>query len=785
MNTNRVIGIVGNPNCGKSTLFNRLTGSQQTVGNWPGVTVERKEGICRLDNDREITVVDLPGVYSLAAHSPDEQVARDFILSGQHDLIVNILDASNLERNLYLTLQLMEMRVPLMVVLNMMDVADERQIVLDPEALSRMLGCPVVAVVAKKRTGLEALRQVIAHETARETPTLPNRPELPEALSRAIDALIPGLEPAARHARMDPRWIALKLIEGDGGAPALFRESEYAALATPWRDSLEESSGDEPDILVADARYRVIDRIMAQAVGHRGVASHALTDRLDAILLHRLLGIPIFLAVLYGMFMFTINLGGTFIDFFDILFGAIFVEGTRELLQWAHAPDWLITVLADGLGGSIQTLSTFIPPIGFMFLFLSWLEDSGYMARAAFILDRLLRFIGLPGKAFIPMMVGFGCNVPAILGARTLENPRDRILTILMNPFMSCGARMPVYALFVAAFFPQGGQNVVFFLYLAGVGFAILTGLILKNTLLRGEPSPFIMELPLYHLPAPGAVLRHAANRLRGFVTRAGQVLIPVIMVLSLLNSMGTDGSFGNTNQEKSVLSQIGRQITPVFTPMGIQEENWPATVGLFIGIFAKEAVIGALDALYNQMSGQENANEEKKSFDLMAKAEEAVASIGGKFSELGKTLADPLKLRVDSFENLEEAAKAGKVTTGTLGAMTRLFDGTIGAFAYMLFVLLYFPCVAATSAIYQETGWKWTLFAAAWTTGVAWSAATLFYQIGTLARHPGSSLAWIAALALFWILVVGMMRRLSSRPAGMALPLQIQPNKEALSWPH
>ncbi|MBF0215238.1 MAG: ferrous iron transport protein B [Magnetococcales bacterium] len=536
MKTQPVIGIVGNPNCGKSTLFNRLTGSTQTVGNWPGVTVERKEGVCRV-GERTITLVDLPGVYTLAAHSPDEQVARDFILSGKHDGIVNIVDASNLERNLYLTLQLMEMRVPMVVVLNMMDVAREREMIIHPEALSEMLGCPVVTVVARKGEGLEELRQMMAREAGRESPTLPNVPEISPELSMAMDDLLPELEPVARKAHLDPRWIALKLIEGDGGAPAAFRESVFETKAAVWRNTLEKRTGDEPDILMADARYRVIDGIMQRVLRRRGNASHSLTDRLDAIVLHRALGLPIFLAVLYLMFMFTINLGGAFIDFFDILFGAIFVDGTRVLLQSLQAPEWLITVLADGLGGSIQTLSTFIPPIGFMFLFLSWLEDSGYMARAAFILDRLLRIIGLPGKAFIPMMVGFGCNVPAILGTRTLENSRDRILTILMNPFMSCGARMPVYALFVAAFFPQGGQNVVFSLYLAGAGFAILTGLILKNTLLRGEATPFVMELPLYHLPSAGSVLRQAASRLRGFVTRASRVLIPVIMVLSLLNS--------------------------------------------------------------------------------------------------------------------------------------------------------------------------------------------------------------------------------------------------------
>ncbi|MEO5365663.1 MAG: Fe(2+) transporter permease subunit FeoB [Magnetococcus sp. WYHC-3] len=773
MSATTVIGIVGNPNCGKSTLFNQLTGSRQRVGNWPGVTVERKEGLCRLGS-REITLVDLPGVYSLAARSPDEQVARDFVLSGNDARIVNIVDASNLERNLYLTVQLMEMRIPMIVVLNMMDVALERGLVIDVEELSRSLGCPVIPVVAKTRQGLDLLTQAMGHMSDEECGMVPVKPPLPEMLEQAVDDLCRELDGAGRHGTVENRWVALKLIEGDGGAPPSLWSAEVAEKAQRWRSALEQDSSDETDIMVADARYDFIGHILKDSMHLRGVASHRLTDRLDRVALHRVLGIPIFLGVLYLLFMFTINLGGAFIDFFDILGGALFVDGVRQLLTLMGSPEWLMAVVADGLGGSLQTLATFIPPIGFMFLFLSWLEDSGYMARAAFILDRLLRFIGLPGKAFIPMMVGFGCNVPAIMGTRTLEHEKDRILTIMMNPFMSCGARMPVYALFMAAFFPAGGQNVVFGLYLAGVGFAILTGLILRHTLLRGEPTPFVMELPLYHLPSLRTVVHHAWDRLKSFITKASRVLIPVIMVLSFFNSLGTDGSFGNADGAKSVLSHVGRQITPLFSPMGIEEENWPATVGLFIGVFAKEAVVGTLDALYGQMNTPDAATAaaDTETWDLPGKTVEALTSIVDNLAGLGETLLDPLGVNMEEYATLDEAAAAAAVSTGTFGAMVSLFDGRVGAVAYLLFVLLYFPCAAAISAIYQETGLRWALFAGVWTTALAWTAGTVFFQVGTFSRHPGSSLAWITALAVLWVGVVLVMRRramaISPAPAGI-----------------
>jgi ferrous iron transport protein B len=317
------------------------------------------------------------------------------------------------------------------------------------------------------------------------------------------------------------------------------------------------------------------------------------------------------------MFMFTINIGSAFVDFFDQSIGALFVDGLSKVLLQLDLPQWFIVLVTQGVGGGIQVIATFIPIIGFLFMFLSALEDSGYMARAAFVMDRFMRMIGLPGKSFVPMIVGFGCNVPAIMATRTLENQRDRILTNLMNPFMSCGARLPVYALFAAAFFPVGGQNLVFGLYLLGIAIAVLTGLIMRHTLFKGESAPFIMELPAYHLPTARGVFIRTWDRLKSFLFNAGKVIIPMVLVLNFLNAMGTDGSFGQENSNKSVLSEIGRGLTPAFKPMGIEKDNWPATVGIFTGILAKEAVVGTLDALYSQLSTTTENATEKMPFNL------------------------------------------------------------------------------------------------------------------------------------------------------------------------
>jgi ferrous iron transport protein B len=756
-----VIGVVGNPNCGKTTLFNVLTGTKQRVGNWPGVTVERKTGYYKHD-DRDIELVDLPGTYSLdtiqEGTSLDEQIAQDYILSGEADLIVNIVDASNLERNLYLTTQLLEMEVPLVVALNMIDIAEQRNIEIDIAALSEQLGVPVIPISAAKHQGIEELKQAMDKAAEdKHVPTL--RVEYPEIIEAAITQLLPTItERLPDNIKSHAHWVALKLLEDDSWAIHKLG-NDLSETVTQHQEKIEEDLDEDVDIIVADTRYAFIATIIEKAVKKANQVTRTVSDRIDKVVLNRVLGIPIFLAVMYLMFMFTINIGGAFIDFFDILFGTIFVDGFGEVLSAIGLPDALIIFIADGIGGGIQIVATFIPIIFGLYLFLSFLEDSGYMARAAFVMDRFMRFIGLPGKSFVPMIVGFGCNVPAIMATRTLENQRDRILTIMMNPFMSCGARLPVYALFAAAFFPVGGQNLVFGLYLFGIAVAVMTGLIMKNTLLKGEASPFIMELPPYHIPTLQGILLRSWERLKNFIFRAGKVIVPMVIVINFLNSWGVDGSFGNEDTDQSVLSEIGRTITPAFEPMGLTEENWPATVGIFTGILAKEVVVGALDAIYSELAAQDAGIEaQEEAFNFWGGIGDAFATIPANLAEVTNTILDPLGINIGDVSNVESAAEEQEVSTGTFGAMVARFDGQIGAFAYLLFILLYFPCVAATAAIYRETNMAWTIFVAAWTTGLAYMFATVFYQLGTFAQHPMASIAWtVGLLSLFAISVFGL----------------------------
>lgn len=735
------IGLTGNPNCGKTTLFNSLTGAKQKVGNWPGVTVEKKTGIFKSSN-MEVKVVDLPGIYSLTATSLDEQISRDFVISGEPDLIINIIDASNLERNLYLTVQLIEMKIPVLIALNMMDIAAQRKIRIDVDKLSDFLGCPVVPIVANKNQGIDDLKNAIISSAVTNKPA-DVEIRYPAEIEEVIDLLIPAVKEKARSKNIDSRWLAVKLIEGDEMAEEVAGDVAAPILKNAGK-KVNAVLEDDPDIIIADGRYGFINGICRDAVEKKSEVRRTVSDAIDNVLLNRVLGIPIFLMAMYATFMVTINIGGCFIDFFDILFGTIFVDGFSYVLEALHLPQWLITFLAGGIGGGIQTMSTFIPPIAFMFLCLAILEDSGYMSRAAFVMDRFMRYVGLPGKSFVPMLVGFGCNVPAIMATRTLDNERDRTLTIMMNPFMSCGARLPVYALFAAAFFPKSGGTLVFGLYITGILLAIMTGLILKSTVLKGETSHFIMELPPYHMPTFRGVIYHAYGRLKSFMFRAGRVLIPIFVILAFLNSMGTDGSFGNEDSKGSILSAGGRLITPIFEPMGLTEENWPATVGIFTGIFAKEAVVGTLDALYTTMA-EEESPEESGGFDFAAGIKDAFTSIPAAFSGLGGTVTDPLGIGMGEVDDLEQAAEEQEVGSSTFGAMVNSFDGKVGAIAYLLFILIYYPCLAAMAAIYRETNMKWTIFAGTYLTVLAWMAATLFYQLGTFAQHPGSSLVWTA----------------------------------------
>lgn len=771
--TTFTIGVVGNPNCGKTTLFNELTGAKQQVGNWPGVTVERKTGHY-IFQEQEIEIVDLPGIYSLdvvPGHtSMDEEVAQHYILSEEADLIVNIIDAANLERNLYLTTQLLDMNIPLLVAVNMMDMAEAQNIQIDIDGLAQRLGVPVIPLIASHGQGVNQLKQAI-NESATKYQSPKVQINYPSQIEEAITELKPLVKAQVSPVQVGHlRWYTLKLLE-NGELLDIHLDATLIQQTHQQRAKIEAALAEDIDILIADARYRFIEDIVNATVKRANqTVSYSLSDKIDHIVLNRYLGIPIFLAAMYLMFMFTINLGGAFIDFFDILTGTLLVDGLSEVLNKFAAPEWLVVFLADGVGGGIQTIATFIPVIGFLFLFLSFLEDSGYMARAAFVMDKFMQWIGLPGKSFVPMIVGFGCTVPAIMATRTLENQRDRYLTMLMNPFMSCGARLPVYALFAAAFFPVGGQNLVFGLYLIGIVVAILTGLIMKHTLLKGETSHFVMELPPYHLPTMKNILFRTWDRLKTFIFRAGQIIIPMVIVISFLNSWGTDGSFGHNDTDKSVLSEIGRSLTPAFEPMGITEENWPATVGIFTGILAKEVVVGSLDAMYTQLAEKEAGDAEEESFSLFGGIAEAFISIWVNLVALTDTFFDPLGIGIGDVSNQESAAEEIEVSTGTFGAMISRFGGQAAAFAYLLFILMYFPCTAATAAIYREAGLSWAIFVAAWTTGVGYMSAVIFYQAATFTQHPMHSLLWIVGLlSLFALTIVVLyLRGLAMNPYTM-----------------
>ena len=547
------VAVAGNPNSGKTSFFNSVTNGNHYVGNWPGVTVETVQSKIIL-SDIQMKIVDLPGTYSLTPDSEDQMIAGRYLAEGDIELILNVVDVSNLERNLYLTLQLIELGIPVVILLNKFDTLEQTGISIDIQELTSRLGVPIIPVssISKKSVAKAMLElEQIVPEIPLSKASFPNR--------RSIKEIV--------------------VLEGK----------------IPLPQALDSKS--------VDKRYKWIDNIVLKSTLKKGVAAN-ISDKIDKIVLNRFLALPLFIISMLTVFIVAVNFGGLFIDFFDIISGAIFVDGTRVLLQFLHSPQWIILILSDSLGAGLQTVATFIPVIFFMFITMSILEDSGYMARSAFIADSFMKYIGLPGTAFVPLLVGFGCTVPAIMATRTLRNKRDRYMTIFMSPFMSCGARLPVYALLASALFSNFAGLVVFSIYLVGVLTALLTGLLLKSTLFKDSKSYFIMELPPYHIPRIKNVLLQTSYRLKAFLKKATLVMVIAIAVLGLFNSISfKDGKFdiGDTVSENTLLSIGAKKVTPIFGPMGIENDNWPATVSLFTGLFAKEAIISTINSIYGQ----------------------------------------------------------------------------------------------------------------------------------------------------------------------------------------
>lgn len=667
--------LVGFANSGKSTLFNLLASKnknsvKQTVGNFSGVTVAAKKTQLTLNNT-DAFLSDLPGLSSLTQRGEQGQdltISQQFLQNNNIDCLINVIDISQISRQLYLTTQLLELGVPMVVVLNKTDRKNHQWV--DAGKLSEELGCPVVAISAQKKNAFELVEKQLLRCVEQTKPTE-------------------------------------KQVQAPEKSSAIQARQDYVA-----------------DIL---ARVSATD------------SKASFSDSLDNIALHPITGIPIFLGMMYLLFMFAINVGSAFIDFFDILSGTIFVAYPLHFLESLALPQWILTII-EGVGSGIQTVATFIPVIACLFIGLSLLESSGYLARAAFVVDSLMQKIGLPGKAFVPLIVGFGCTVPAVMSARVLDSERERITTVMMSPFMSCGARLPVYALFAAAFFPESGQNLVFLLYLIGIAAAIFTGFLLKKTVLSGTSSLNIMELPPYEFPHIINISKRVWQRTYGFVTGAGKTIVIVVCLLNFLNSIGTDGSFGHQDSEQSILSQSAQVVMPILVPMGVKEENWQAGVGIITGIFAKEVLVATFNSLYSPSTGTDEATP-----SIVESWHEATASI--KENLLGIAPDDPLGIDVGDLSDLEVVAQEQDVELSTYQLMQAAFVGQLGAFSYLLFILLYTPCVAAMGAIKSEVGSRWAGFAAIWSFILAYLMATLCFQVGNFFVAPIMASISIAAV--------------------------------------
>ncbi|MDA8096150.1 MAG: ferrous iron transport protein B [Clostridia bacterium] len=588
-----VVGLAGNPNSGKTSMFNNLTGARHQVGNWPGVTVEKKEGR-HVRDGQVIRVVDLPGTYSLGAFSEDEAVARNYILSGEPDLVVNIVDASNLERNLYLTTQLLEMGANLVVALNMFDEAEKKQIKIDLEAMAGILAVPVVPTVAVRNKGTSEL-VTAAVGAAGKGPGRTFRIDYGREAEPGIARLEKALAAVQTVKHLPARWVAVKLLEGDENIYGMVMQSLKAGDIVELRDEvaahIESMTGLDPESLFADRRYGFISGLIKETVTRKSTTEDRLSisDRIDRVVTNRFLGMPIFFLSMFAVFQFTFALGDPLIGYVEEFFewlgegaGALF---TNELIA---------SLVADGIIGGVGAVLVFIPPIFLIFFAISLLEDSGYMARAAYIMDRFMHRLGLHGKSFIPLIVGFGCNVPAIMACRTLENRRDRMITILITPLMSCAARLPIYVLFVGAFFTAFQGLIISSLYFLGIALAIMMGILFKRFLFKGEVSPFVMELPPYRVPTLKGVLIHMWERGWAFIKRAGTIIFLVVIVIWVFASLPAGVEFAS---RESYLGAIGGFLAPVFTPLGFG--TWEAAAALIFGLLAKEVVVGMFGVVY------------------------------------------------------------------------------------------------------------------------------------------------------------------------------------------
>lgn len=662
MKTHITVALAGNPNIGKTTLFNALTGSRYTVGNWAGVTVEKKEALLTHKNT-QINLVDLPGTYSLSAFSLDESIARNYIIKENPDVILNLVDASNLERNLYLTLQLLELGRPVVLALNMMDMAVEKGMMINVSKLSSLLGVRVIPIIASKKTGITDLLDCLIKPLSSDSSysrlvypaSLENKIEDTAALIKEASLNIPG------------RWTALKLLEGDMGVLTLLPENLQTKVSDLTKNVLSETVRQT----VTDKKYEYVSNITMQTMT-RSAPKASFTERIDEIVTNKWLGFPLFALIMFAIFYFTFNLvGNPLAGVFDRIFGYV-TELFRQLLTAAGVADWLRALIVDGILSGIFGVLTFLPNIACLFIGLTILEDTGYMARVAFIMDEFMKKIGLNGKSIIPMLLGFGCNVPAIMGTRTIENEKDRFTSILINPFFSCSARLPIFTLFASAFFIGHEAIVIFSLYFLGIIVAIAAAYIFKKTLFKSDGMPFIMELPAYHMPSFSHIGSQVWEKVQGFLIKAGTIIFAASVILWFILNYNFSGPADMSNSLGAVLGKI---IAPFFAPLGFG--NWQAALSLIAGIVGKEIVVSNMAIVYGLGSGM-------------------------------------------------DAASFHQALSGTFSSLS--------AYTFLVFTLLYVPCIGTLGAIKRETNsLKWVAFSVVYQVATAWVVSFIIGSIGHL----------------------------------------------------
>ncbi|MDK0559690.1 ferrous iron transport protein B [Clostridium perfringens] len=662
------IALAGNPNCGKTSLFNLLTKSRQHIGNWPGVTVEKKEGTLKFKGE-SYKVIDLPGTYSLGAYSEDEIVARNYILKDKPDVVINVVDATNLERNLYLTTQLIEMGANVVIALNMIDQAESLNIEIDTNKLSKRLGVPIIKTSALKNRGIEELIETSIYSKKNEKLININ---YGEDIENEIKNLSSLLETYKNKLEFPVNWTALKLLENDEYIKDKVKQLNAPSIFTKLEESnktIEKNIGFEADMSIVDKRYSFISSITENVIKKPSEKQVTTTEKIDKIVTNKYLGIPIFALIMYCLYELTFIIGAGIQEWFGDLIAKAGVI-VSDFISNMGAPELLVGFINDGLFGGVGAVLSFLPLIMVMYFLLGLLEDSGYMARAAYVMDRLMRGLGLHGKTFVSMIVSVGCNVPGIMSTRTLENKKDRMIAILINPFISCGARMPIYAVFVEAFFPTHQGLVLFSLYVLGIIVALISGKIFSKTLFKGESSYFVMELPAYRMPSIKNVFLLMWEKAGAFFKKAGMIIFPMMIVLWALSvlPLGVE-----PNSEHSILGMIGSFVAPLFVLAGYG--TWQAGVSLITGILAKESVVATMGMVY-------------------AGVEEGEALIN---------------------------------------VIQQVFT-PLSAISFLVMTLLYTPCLAALGAIKRETNsMKWTIFSAVYTFVIALVLSTLVYQVGLL----------------------------------------------------